>query len=135
MMAMGLFSLFQKKEKPQETIGENKKVPRWEISTPAKIKWEGQNNYTECEVKDLSLKGCCLAVAEEITKWPVRAELYFNEDFSFNVEMAVVWHKESDSKQTYGIRFSRIRDADKEKIFQMIKSNFPHVILKHWWQA
>jgi len=134
MLAMGLFNLFRKRKKPQETISKKQKRPRWEISAPVKIKWEGRNNYTACEVKNFSGKGCCLDIAEKITKWPVRAELYFNENFFFDVEMALVWHKGSDSKQTYGVRFSKIRDADKEKIFELIKHSFYHVIPKHWWQ-
>lgn len=132
---MGIFDLFRNKEKPKEVIGENKKVPRWEISAPAKIKWEGKDDYIECEVKNLSLKGCCLAIAEKIVNSPARAELRFNENLFFDVEMTVIWHKESDSKQIYGMKFSRIKDVDKERIFKMVKDNFPDVIIKSWWQA
>ena len=123
---MGIFGFFQKKKEPsKEPVFKEKRIlPRWKISSPAKIRWDGRSNYVQCEVRDLNMKGFCLVLPEKIPNDCLRAELYFNEKFFFNVEIAFVWHKEADCRQVYGVRFTRIKDLDKEKIFQMMKENF-----------
>lgn len=70
------------------------------------------------------MKGFCLVVPEMIPDNCLRAELFFNEKFFFDIEFAVVWQKEADCRQVYGIKFTRIKDLDKEKIFNMMKENF-----------
>jgi hypothetical protein len=124
---MGLFSFFKKKKdlplKPP--FVEKRLLPRWKIASPAKIKWLGSNDYLACEVKDLNMKGFCLAMLEKIPEANASAELYFNEKYSFDIEISITWHKEVDGKQVYGVKFLKVRDADKEKIYQMMKENFP----------
>jgi len=123
---MGIFGFFQKKkEAAKSAFKERRVLPRWKISVPAKIKWEGRNDYLACGVNDLSMRGCSLVMAEKIPEGCVRVELNFQEKFLFDIEIAIIWHKEADSKQVYGIKFTRIRDLDKEKIFRMMQENFP----------
>jgi len=123
---MGLFSFFQKKKKlpPKPTFVEKRQLPRWKIVAPAKIRLQGSKDYVTCEVMDLNMKGFCLAMTEKIIEVNVSAELYFNEKYFFNIEIFVTWHKEVDGKQIYGVRFLKIRDSDREKIYQMMKENF-----------
>ncbi len=125
---MGLFNFFKKKKilPPEPTFVEKRLLPRWKIVTPAKIKWQGLKDYLACEIKDLNMKGFCLAMTEKIPEANAFVELYFNEKYCFEVEISVTWHKEVDGKQIYGIRFLKVRDADKEKIYQMMKENFSH---------
>lgn len=123
---MGIFNFFRKKAEPPEPAApkENRALPRWKISAPAKIKWLDKTDYLACEVKDLNMKGLSLVVTEKIPEGCTHAELYFNEKYFFDIEISIIWHKEADCKQIYGIRFTRVRDADKEKIFQMMKENY-----------
>ena len=123
---MGLFSFFKKKEvlPPKPAFVEKRLLPRWKIAAPAKIKWQGAQDYLACEVKDLNMRGFCLVIPEKITEANVRAELYFNDKYFFDIEIVVTWHKEADGKQIYGLRFIKVRDSDREKIYQMMKENF-----------
>lgn len=123
---MGIFSFFRKKAEPPEPAApkEKRALPRWKISAPAKIKWLDKSDYLACEVRDLNMKGFSIVVTEKIPEGCTRAEIYFNEKFFFDIEMAVIWHKEADCKQVYGIKFTRVRESDKEKIFQMLKENY-----------
>jgi hypothetical protein len=123
---MGLFNFFQKKKAlpPKPGFVEKRLLPRWKITAPAKIKWQGSGDYVACEVRDLNMRGFCLVVAEKIFKYNARAELYFNEKYFFDVEVSVTWHKEAEAKQIYGIKFLKVRDSDREKIYQMMKENF-----------
>lgn len=131
---MGMFGFFQKKkEAPGEAFQEKRLLPRWKISSAVKIKWEGRNSYLAGEVKDLNMKGCSLILAEKIPQGCSRIELYFNEKFFFNLETAVIWHKEADGKLVYGIKFTKVRDPDKDKFFQMMRENFSGQMEKNLW--
>lgn len=123
---MGLFSFFNKKKiiPAAPTFFEKRVLPRWKISAPAKIKWEGFKDYMGCEIRDLNLKGFCLVLNEKIPEPNAAAELYFNEKYFFDIEISIIWHKEVEAKQIYGVKFVRVRDVDKEKIYQMMKDNF-----------
>ncbi len=123
---MGLFSFFQKKKvlPPKPAFVEKRLLPRWKIAAAAKIKWQGAKDYVACEVKDLNMRGFSLALTEKIPEASCRAELYFNEKYFFDIEICVTWHKEVEAKQVYGIRFLKVRDSDREKIYQMMKENF-----------
>ncbi|MEI6832341.1 MAG: PilZ domain-containing protein [Candidatus Omnitrophota bacterium] len=124
---MGLFSFFKKKKElpPEPESVVKRLLPRWKIAAPAKIKWQGYKDYVACEVRDLNMKGFSLAMAEKIPEANARVELYFNEKYFFDIEISVTWHKEVEEKQIYGIRFLKVRDLDKEKIYQMMRENFP----------
>ncbi len=124
---MGLFNLFKKKEIPLQKPAfiEKRLLPRWKIAAAAKIKWPGAKDYVACEIKDLNMRGLCLALGESLPEYNLHAELYFNEKYFFDIEFAVTWHKEIDGKQVYGVSFLKVRDADREKIYQMMKENFP----------
>jgi len=122
---MGILSFFRSKKVPvKQTAAEKRRIPRWKISAPAKIKWSVEPDYTPCEVKDLNMMGCSLLLANKIPDGCVQAKLYFNEKFFFEIEIAIVWHKEIDNKQSYGIKFTKFRDADKEKLYRMICEDF-----------
>lgn len=123
---MGLFNFFQKKKEPlpQPAFVEKRLLPRWKIQAPAKIKWPGAKDYVACEVRDLNMRGFCLVLPDKIVDYNTRAELYFNEKYFFDIEITVTWHTEAEGKQVYGVKFLKVRDSDREKIYQMMKENF-----------
>jgi hypothetical protein len=123
---MGLFSFFKKKKvlPPKPEFVEKRFLPRWKIGAPAKVRWQGSKDYVACEVRDLNMRGLCLLLVEKVTQYNTRIELYFNEKYFFDIEISVTWHKEVDGKQIYGIRFLKVRDSEREKLYQMVKENF-----------
>ncbi len=123
---MGLFDFFIKKKAPPPKLDfvEKRLLPRWKIQAPAKIKWPTAKDYLPCEVRDLNMRGFCLVLSEKLIVYNTRAELYFNEKYFFDIEIAVTWHKEAQGQQLYGIKFVKVRDSDREKIYQMMKENF-----------
>ena len=123
---MGIFSFFQKKKNltPKPGFIEKRLLPRWKIQTLAKIKWQDAKDYLACEVIDLNMRGFCLSMTEKIPEIDGLVELYFNDKYFFNIEISFVWHKEINGKQVYGIKFLKVRDSDKEKIYLMMKENF-----------
>jgi hypothetical protein len=63
-------------------------------------------------------------MTEKIPEPNTRVELFFSEKYFFNIEISVTWHKEAEGKQIYGVKFSKICDSDKEKIYRMMNENF-----------
>ena len=129
---MGLFDFFKKKKpvSPKPAFVEQRFLPRWDIYAKAKLRLEGQSEYTDCEVKNLNLKGLSMAIAQLLPQECTRATLYFNENYFFDIDMAVVWHKQADGKQIYGLKFTRVRDADREKFVRMMRQDFPRYFEK-----
>jgi len=115
---------------PEPIFVEKRLLPRWKIAAQAKIKWQNFKDYLNCEVMDLNMKGFCLSSPEKILDYNTRAELYFNEKYFFEVGISVTWHKEIEEKQVYGIKFLKVRDYDREKIYQMMKENFASHLIK-----
>ena len=68
---------------PKPIFVEKRLLPRWEIASPAKIRWQGSQDYAACEVKDLNMKGFCLSSPEKIPEANDLAELYFNDKYFF----------------------------------------------------
>ncbi len=122
---MGLFGFFRKKTAPvKEGFREKRQVPRWRISTPAKIRLAGNDDYSESESKDVNFGGFCLVTPEKIPEECSGLELCFDGNFSFGIGITVSWYKEVDQKHIYGMKFTNLRDQDKEKIFQMMQERF-----------
>jgi len=109
---------------------EKRLLPRWKISTSAKIKWQDSKDYVNCEAMDLNMKGICLSSIDKIPEANNAVEFCFNEKYFFEIGISFVWHKEVEGKQIYGLKFLRVHDYDKEKIYQMMKENFPNHLSK-----
>jgi len=111
-------------------IAERRILPRWKIEASAKIKWDDTQDYLHCEAVDLNMKGVCLATPNAIPEGKNFLEICFNEKYFFGLGVSVVWHKEIAGKQIYGLKFLKVRDYDKEKIYQMMTENFPNLLTK-----
>ena len=123
---MGLFGFFKKKQQaPAHAFKERRNLPRWKISANATIKWVGQEDYVDCSIKDLNLKGFAVIITKDIPQNCGSVDINFHERFFFNVEISIIWHKQAEGKHIYGVKFTRLRDSDKEKIYQMMCLDFP----------
>ncbi len=129
---MGLFDFFfGKKDNIDPAPSDKRDIPRWEVSLPAKIKFEGFEDEIECEVRDLNLKGFYLVAGKQIPKEQAVAWLRFNQGPSFKIEMLILWEKEADGKYLYGVKFTKLSGPDRENICQVMKDYFSANI---WWK-
>ena len=131
-MIMGIFGFFKRKQKAKQiqkpAFIERRILPRWQISAEAKIKYDGQESYINCHIANLNMRGFCLITPQKLPLDCCHFTIYFNEKYFFDVEAQVLWCNESEGKNIYGAKFSRIRDSDKEKMYQMMRENFPNQI-------
>lgn len=123
---MGLFGFFNKKKKqPSFEPSERRLIPRWKINTAAKISWDKGVTFVACDITDLNLKGFGLTLTKNLPDILSELVISVHERFVFHADVSVIWHKEKGGRQAYGVKFTRIRDVDKEKIYQMICQDFP----------
>lgn len=114
---------------------DRRRLNRWQLGRQAKIRLEGQDDFTDCYLSDLNFKGLRLACAHKLERDKyAKFTLELNEEFSFEVEVWVAWHKAFENRHLYGLYFSKIKDSDKERIYQFIQRYFPQRIKQLWWQ-
>lgn len=109
---------------------------RWQINWQTKILLEGEQNFTNCTINDISLKGLKISLRERLEKDRfLRVTVVLSDEYILDVEIWVVWHKSFDGLNVYGFYFSKIKDFDKEKIYQFVRQSFPKLINRQWWQG
>lgn len=108
--------------------------PRWQISWPAKVRIGDKEDLTDCHINDINFKGIKLTLAEKLTPDTfINLSLILSSGLVLNIEAWVAWHRTIEGLNTYGLYFNKIRDADKEKLFQFVRQNFPGQINQQCW--
>ncbi len=113
---------------------EHRKLPRWEINRQGVLRTEQAAGDAFCQVKDISYKGARITLN---TKLPLdtalRITLKLSENYTIDAEIWVAWHKVINGSNHYGVYFSKIKDADKEKIFKFISVFYPNDLKQKCW--
>lgn len=128
--------LDRKKEQREMDTRERRIIPRWQIDRQVKVMLEGALTHADCTVCDLSFKGAKISLAQKLEKDTfLKLSLCLSPDCTLAIEVWVVWHRTIEGLNIYGIYFSKIKDADKEKIYQFIRRDYPKQVYKQWWQS
>lgn len=107
---------------------------RWLINKEAKIKLEGAEAFAPCVINDISFMGTRISSAMKLPKDTfIKFRLALSEDIILDAEAWSVWQKTIDGRYIYGFYFTKLRDVDKEKIYQFIRKDYPEQINKRWW--
>lgn len=115
---------------------ERRRFIRWQIDRQAKVTLPDQKTSVDCQVKDISYKGVQISLVGHLEKDKyIDLSISLSYNCTLNVEAWVTWHKTIDGHNLYGLYFSKIKDQDKERIYQFIRSNFNEQLKKQWWQG
>ena len=115
---------------------DRRRFMRWQIDRQARVKLEASPAFTDCHLKDISLKGTQISLEQKLEKDKfLRLNLALSKEFTLDIEVWVAWHKSVDGHNVYGLYFAKIKDNDKEKIYQFIRRYFPQEINKQWWRG
>lgn len=105
---------------------EHRKFPRWQLNRQASLKLEQAEQGVLCQIRDLSYNGAGITLN---TKLPldtsIKMKLKLSKSYSIEAQVWVAWHKIISGINHYGLYFSKIIDADKEKIFKFISIFHP----------
>lgn len=123
---MGFFDLFRRKKPPaQPEFKERRLIPRWKLSAPATVTVFCDSTVIPCTIMDLNLKGFAISVGTPLPEDCRLSKLEIYGRYVYTIEVALIWHREKEGLHYYGFTFSRLRDADREKMLAMMKADFP----------
>jgi len=87
-----------------------------------------------CQVRDINYKGMGVVSGAKLPQdTAVRMSLKLSGECTFDAEVWVAWAKVVDGVNHYGLYFSRLRDADKEKIYSFVQHNLSKAMVRNWW--
>jgi hypothetical protein len=116
---------------------DHRQINRWQINWGAKIKVEGAECFTNCSIHDITLRGLKVCLPHKI-----RTDAFIKLSIALcdtcvlpDIEAWVVWNKTINGKNIYGLYFSKINDACKEKIYRFMRERFHEQINKHLWKG
>lgn len=117
-------------------MNERRKCFRWQINRQAKVKLEGAQDFANCHIKDINLKGLQISLGLKLPKDTfLRLTLFLAEEFTLDVEAWVVWHKTIMEINTYGLYLTKVKDQDKESIYKFVHRHYPEQIKRQYWQG
>jgi len=112
-----------------------RRYTRWKIKNEAKVRLEGAEAFAGCLINDISFSGIQISLAQKLPKdTSLKLSIILSDGSALDVEVWVVWHKQIDGHNIYGLYFTRIKDQDKEKIYQFMRRYFPQELNKQWWK-
>ncbi|MCX5656704.1 MAG: PilZ domain-containing protein, partial [Candidatus Omnitrophica bacterium] len=115
-------------------MSEHRRFIRWQINRQAKFKLEQAVEEVFFQVRDINYKGVQVILNAKLPEDAAfRLNLRFSEECNFEAEVWVAWHKIVDGINHYGLYFSKIRDADKNKIYNFICTSYPNDLKEKWW--
>jgi c-di-GMP-binding flagellar brake protein YcgR len=108
---------------------ERRKLSRWKLDKPIKIKLEGAQAFIEALLRDINFCGCQILLRQKLPKDTfLKLMLVISKDSVLEVEAWAVWQRNINGRQGYGLYFSKISTADKEKIYRFVYQNAPQQI-------
>ncbi|PIP20866.1 MAG: hypothetical protein COX40_02465 [Candidatus Omnitrophica bacterium CG23_combo_of_CG06-09_8_20_14_all_40_11] len=115
---------------------ERRRFVRWQVNRQASVKLRDQDNPFDCKIKDIGLKGLRIYSPQELKKDSNLAlSIALGYELSLNIEASVAWNKAVGADNICGLYFTRIRDIDKEKIYEFVRKNFPEQIEQQLWKG
>ncbi len=110
---------------------------RWQINWQAQLKLEGAECFTKCLINDINLKGLGIHCSQQLPADAFRViTIILNPEYKLEqVEAWVAWQKKIGPGNAYGLYFTKIKESQKDIIYQFIKAHFAQQLYRHWWSA
>jgi len=113
---------------------ERRKFARCPINQQGVLKLEQAVKGTFCQIKDINVKGVKITLNIKLPQdSALKINLKLAEDCTIDAEIWVAWHKVVNGVNHYGIYFSKIKDADKDKIYKFIDKYRPSDLEQKPW--
>ena len=117
-------------------MDEQRGVPRWRIKEAMKVLFEEKFQFDDCMVEDMNLKGMRVSLPARLPQHSfARLGLELSRDTSVVVDVYILWVKEEGGRYTHGFEFNRMKDEDKDKIYQYINDHCMKQLEARWWQG
>ncbi|MCK9432051.1 MAG: PilZ domain-containing protein [Candidatus Omnitrophica bacterium] len=105
---------------------ERRKLKRWHIDRRVLCKLKQITNDLYCQIKDINYSGAQVVLNVELPlRTAFKMSLRLSDQYTVDVRAWVTWHKVEGGSNHYGVYFSQIKDADKDKINKFINIFYP----------
>lgn len=109
---------------------------RLAINQLAELRVEGNLRPIPCTVEDISASGMRVCLNRALFPETFsNANFSLSDNFGFDVGASVAWQESVEGKNTYGLRFNRIDDFDRERISQFVDSSLIQEERSGWWNG
>lgn len=120
----------------QQGLQDNRRITRWQIDRQAQVKLEGAESYSDCRIKDISLRGARIILKQALSMDTfIRLSIRLAGDHIFEAQVWLVWHKTIADTNVYGMYFSKIGDRDKEVIYKFMLKHSSRLVYNKWWEG
>ena len=110
--------------------------PRLALNRLAELRIEDNSRPIPCTVEDISVSG--MRVSLNRCLFPEtfsNVNFSLTDNFGFNAGATVAWQESVEGKSTYGLRFNRIDDLDRERINQFVGNSISPEEKDSWWKG
>lgn len=117
-------------------MNDRRSALRWRIGCKAMIKLAGEESLANCVISDINFKGLNIICSFKLQLDSFqKLDICLCEDCVLaDTEVWISWHKCIGDQNIYGLYFNKLRDRDKEKLYNFIRDKFPSVLNNQWWQ-
>jgi len=114
---------------------ERRNLTRWQLVHKARLKQEGAQVWVDCYIIDINFKGMQVALPIGLQRDVfIRMQIALSEDCTVELEAWAAWRKAVYNLNLHGLYFTKIKDEDKEKIYQFTRTHVPQQANQKWWQ-
>ena len=122
-------------------MSDRRRIPRWQIDQRALLDFKpgaGQQagvwpklakaaNELYCQLKDINCVGAQVTLHAKLPQDATfKMKLRLSEKYTIEAKVWAAWHKLVNGSNHYGLYFSEIKDADKDKINKFICALYPN---------
>ncbi|MFH0917730.1 MAG: PilZ domain-containing protein [Candidatus Omnitrophota bacterium] len=108
-------------------IYDRRKKTRWQINQRALLKLKQAANESYCQIKDINYVGAQIILHAKLPLETIfKMSLRLSENYTIEAKVWVAWQKTVNGSNHYGLYFSQINDADKDKINKFINTFYPN---------
>ena len=118
-------------------MDERRLLPRWQVNREAKVWLTQTQEFSQCIIEDINLKGMCASFNNRLPKEePLNMSLALEDNSNpLRLEVNLPWVRETEGRYVYGMSFSKILDPDKDRIYEYINNHCSEQLKDKWWGA
>lgn len=99
---------------------------RWQVNKEVKAQLKEGLSGVACLLQDLNFDGARVSLKQNLARdRHVYMKLILTEGAELELKVWVVWQKKVAGKNVYGLYFGRLKDKDKEVIYNFLRQNVP----------
>ncbi len=110
--------------------------PRWQVNNRVFYKLDNDDDFRECQSRDLSCAGACLFTEEDIpTDRQVKLTIHLSSGTSVEVEGRILRSDPIEGGHLAGVAFTNIGQKSQDTILKYAFEIKKEDLVKHWFKG